>query len=115
MRVWDVASGVGLQCTRCTESPIEITAFSRDGEQIVSGGWHGTVNVWDTASGTELRQAQLGSGVVCQAIFKPNDNTIQITSLSNVGSTVDHGHRRELSGRCEVSNWNWGESEGGNL
>ena len=47
-------------------------AFSADGKTIVSGGWHGSLRVWDVATGQELRRIPVREKSVKAVALSPD-------------------------------------------
>jgi WD40 repeat protein len=52
--------------------PIEALAFTQDGIRFASGGWGGTVRIWDAASGRMLREIRTGGESVFALAFSPD-------------------------------------------
>jgi WD40 repeat protein len=50
---------------------VEALAFTQDGTRIASGGWGGTVRIWDAASGRMLREIRTGGESVFALAFSP--------------------------------------------
>ena len=61
-------------------------AFSPDGEMIASGGWHGTLRLWNK-DGTSINQTQLGAGAINAVSFSPNGQIIA-TATTNGSITL---------------------------
>jgi WD40 repeat protein len=49
LRLWEVATGQEVGHFTTGEEPVLCVAFSPDGQRAVSGGWNGTLRVWDVA------------------------------------------------------------------
>ncbi len=58
--------------------PIEALAFTRDGRRFASGGWGGTVRVWDTASGELLQEIPSGGDYVFALAFSPDGKDLAV-------------------------------------
>jgi len=54
VRIWDIKSGVQLQCLAGNETPVLSVAVINDGSEIVTGALDGTVSIWDSVTGVEL-------------------------------------------------------------
>jgi hypothetical protein len=52
--------------------PIEALAFTQDGDRFASGGWGGTVRIWETASGKKLLEIPTGGNYVFALAFSPD-------------------------------------------
>ena len=52
--------------------PIEALAFTQDGARFASGGWGGTVRIWETASGKMLGEIPSGGDRVFALAFSPD-------------------------------------------
>jgi WD40 repeat protein len=50
-------------------------AFSPNGEMIASGGWHGTLRLWNK-DGTSISKTHLGAGAINTVSFSPNSQMI---------------------------------------
>ena len=48
-------------------------AFSPDGKQLMSGGFHKTIHAWDVASGAELRALAGHTDTITSLAFTPQD------------------------------------------
>jgi WD40 repeat protein/serine/threonine protein kinase len=51
-------------------------AFSPDGKQLASAGWDGTVRLWDSTTGKELRILRAHSRGVWEVAFSPDGRTL---------------------------------------
>ena len=58
--------------------------FSRDGKVLASASWDGTIKLWDTASGRELRTLAGHGWGVYRAVFSPDGK--QLASASRDGT-----------------------------
>jgi WD40 repeat protein len=71
VRLWDVATGKELQ--QCPHDLVCAAAFSRDGKTLASGSGTGTLAVWETATGKQLRHfGDGGQGKVHTIAFSPD-------------------------------------------
>jgi WD40 repeat protein len=52
--------------------PVEALAFSPDGTRFASGGWGGTVRIWEVASRTMIRAIPTGGDYVFALAFSPD-------------------------------------------
>jgi WD40 repeat protein len=75
VRLWEVANGRELP--RPKDAPgTEAVAFSADGALVASAGVGGTVRLWRTASGQEVRPAEGHSGPPLFATFSPDGKAV---------------------------------------
>jgi WD40 repeat protein len=78
--LWAVATGKGDRFDR-QPGFISGVAFSRDGQFVLSGSGDGTVRLWNTATGKELRQIPQGNGSV-EAVAWSHDGRSVVTGLA---------------------------------
>jgi WD40 repeat protein len=79
LHLWDLRSGVtqNLETTETGHSGVIVNlAFSHDGGVLASGDMSGTVGLWDTATGTGLRELVGHSGDVTTLAFSPDGATL---------------------------------------
>jgi WD40 repeat protein len=85
-----------------TDSGILSVAFSKDGVQIVSGSYDGSVRVWDASTGAALQRINAHAGTVASVAFSHNgihivsgsdDMTVRVWDAST-GAALQHlnGH-----------------------
>jgi WD40 repeat protein len=58
VRLWDATSGEDLGILRGHTGTVWSVALSADGQLVVSGGFDGSVKIWDAQSGAALRTVQ---------------------------------------------------------
>lgn len=58
IRLWDLGKGRPLRAFAGVEKPVHGVAFSPDGRLAVSGGSYGILQLWDVATGRQLRCMQ---------------------------------------------------------
>jgi WD40 repeat protein len=90
VRIWDPSSGAVLHMLNCDDIyGANSLAFSMDGKQVASAGeWTrggrvtSWVQIWDTATGAEIRTLEVPSGG--QISFSPNDKWFLSTHTDHV-------------------------------
>lgn len=60
------------------QQPVETVAFSPDGKYFATGGWGGTVRIWDVESGDELRAIPGGGQYVFGLAFSPDGRHVAV-------------------------------------
>src|SRR3954452_21804428 len=69
--IWDVATGRQIASATVPDRPLSL-AYSPDGTAVATGGWNGTVKMWDPASGRALRSFSGHSYPVRGLAFTPD-------------------------------------------
>jgi hypothetical protein len=68
-RLWDVTSGEKLLPLKAPIGFILSATVTPDGQQVVTGGWGGTIQFWDISNGQELRKlSAINRGVASVAL-----------------------------------------------
>ena len=106
---WDSQSGQQLRVFGKSGSLLESVSMSPDGTRVACGDSEGTVKIWDTENGAELKSLNFGDAA-CRAAFAPDgqrlvvcfDKSIKVLDLSNsseiepIQSTTLRGHRGDV-------------------
>ena len=69
--IWDVATVRQIASATVPDRPLSL-AYSPDGTAVATGGWNGTVKMWDPASGRVLRSFSGHSSPVRGLAFTPD-------------------------------------------
>ena len=108
LRVWDVATGRQVVSVTVPDRPLSL-AFAPDGTAVATGGWNGTVMLWDTTTGRVLRSFSGHSTPVRGLAFLPDGHRLAAGAsdgqviLWDVASgreqmRLDRGHRFPVNG-----------------
>ncbi|CAN5271840.1 hypothetical protein BH10PLA2_BH10PLA2_18880 [soil metagenome] len=80
--LWDIASTKKLREFGSWESPVYGLAFSADGKYLTSGSWDGSVQIWNTATGSKVAQLsskeQREGGLINAVAYSPDDRFIAV-------------------------------------
>ena len=72
-RVWEAASGAGVETLEGHSSDVSAVAFSPDGKHLATaGGGDSTARVWEAASGACVATLEGHSGYVSVVTFSPD-------------------------------------------
>ncbi len=82
IRLWDAASGALVRELKGHTDVIYVMAFFPDGRTLVSGGWDGTIRLWDVGTGRQLASAQ-GQGSVYALGVTPDGSEIVVGGGEN--------------------------------
>jgi WD40 repeat protein len=83
-------------------SPVKSIAFAPDGRSVASGSDDGTIQLWDLASGKELRRLEGHAGTVYSVAFAPDGRHLAwalMTRPSGCGMWLAARSLRSLAGR----------------
>jgi WD40 repeat protein len=73
------------------KNEIPSVAFSPDAQRLASPSVHGTVKVWDVASGQELRTVNLHPGLMSVAFYRDSQR-LASPGLGRYGESLGRGH-----------------------
>jgi WD40 repeat protein len=76
---------------------VQSVALSPDGKYALSGGWDGTVKLWDLASGREIRTYAAGAAPVFAVGFSPDGTLIASAYLDSTVRLWDVASAREVN------------------
>jgi WD40 repeat protein len=76
VRLWDTATAKPLRTLEVPSSRISSVAFSRDGQRLAAGTAHGTLHVWEVATGTEWKRPSGHIGPVPALAFSPDGRSV---------------------------------------
>lgn len=117
IRFWNARSGRLLRMVRAPEDPyptpggfpaslkgrlyggIHSLALSPDGQILASGGWDGTVRVWDTGTGKELRTMRAHGREVTGLTFAPSGTVLASASWHHTIRLWDPATGKEIQPR----------------
>ncbi len=57
--LWDMQTEVHTQILEGHEHPVRSIAFSTDGSTLISGGWDGSIRLWDTHTGNQQQKLDI--------------------------------------------------------
>jgi WD40 repeat protein len=96
VRIWDIASETPLHSLE-TDPRIESLAFSHDGQQVVTGGYGGKLQLWSTETGELADTYMTFEGIVGDFEFIKNSSMLVSLGLSGRTMVIDTEARREIN------------------
>ncbi|KAF5365105.1 hypothetical protein D9758_011009 [Tetrapyrgos nigripes] len=90
-----------------TKSGVQCVAISPNGGQIVSGGFDGSVCVWDAASGEQLKELTGHLGSVWSVAFSPKGDQIVSGGKDSSVHVWDAASGEQLKELTGNSGWVW--------
>lgn len=76
VRLWDLATGETIGALHGHGGPVAAVSFSRDGRRVATTDYVGTVKVWDTDAGKEIRTFR---GQVAGAALSPDGRRLALS------------------------------------
>ena len=102
--IWSLADGTRVRSLRGHAAKVTTIAVSPDGTSIASGGWDGTVRLWNAGTGVEQHLLQAGANVNVVA-FSPDSMTVASAGAEGkvmIWSTADGARLHEFGGGFPV-------------
>jgi len=93
--LWDVATGAEIRTFYGHAAGVMSAAFSPSGREIVTGSQDGTVRIWETATGKEVRRID-GKNTVLTVSYSPDGGSIVAGSSGNEVREWDAATGRQL-------------------
>lgn len=76
VRVWDTKTQKLQSTLRGHGGTVQVAAFSNDGKRIATGGYDGTVRLWDPANGVQLGMPLMGDAYIQAIAFDTTDERV---------------------------------------
>jgi WD40 repeat protein/serine/threonine protein kinase len=93
---WQRQTHSALKTLRGHVAPVTSTAFSSDGQKILTGSYDGTAKLWDWTSGTALLTLITHEGGISSIAFSPGDKRIATGGDDGIARIWDAANGREL-------------------
>lgn len=76
VRIWDTQTHRLQSTLRGHGGSVQVAAFSNDGKRIATGGYDGTVRLWDPANGAQLGMPLVGDAYIQAIAFDSTDDRV---------------------------------------
>ncbi len=90
VRIWDASTGEELVCLRGPQRGVSSVSWCGDGETLASGGWDGTLIIWDLNTRRILHEVNCGTSVLAVA-WRPDDQAVAVGGFRQIEGNTEDG------------------------